>query len=526
MWAIRILTGPQAGQIFNLKPGRNRFGRSESVDFQLGSNGISKEHFEINVTPQKVTISDLQSSNGTFVNGVKVQSSTIRVGDKISAHNIIFDLVLAQEKRPAVTHQQPMVPPMSQQMPPAAYYPQSEPSASIENNFDRTAYKGRWDQILEDKILPAIHQLAKVFDFKMLIFSFVGIFVFVVTLLSLLPMHQITSETIDKESRRRAITVARSLASANEKIVRQGDISKFSTDLILREEGISDVYIVSKDGTIVAPSERAGMRPREAGFVNKLKGQNREFSERVDLTSIAAGVPILTFDPEFQQNVAKAYAVVIYNTGTLSFDDGRAVSLFVQMLLISLLVGGVLFFVLYKAIEYPFVALRDELNDALINGKDHADVQVQFPVMEELLVSVNSILGRLAQAGGNNISPTVSSTVRDAELSSLVQIIPYPALLINKDKKILAQNYVFEQITNISNLSGQGIEYIPDQAMQKNIIELLEVAHQSSTQTHTDQLEINGQQFVISCQAISASSAADYYIVMLSPNEAMQGGAA
>ena len=96
MWALKVLNGPQAGQVYVLKPGRNRIGRSSSVDFQVNVAGISKEHLEFQVFPDKLIINDLKSSNGTFLNGVRVQSATVRLGDKLSLDKILFDVILAQ----------------------------------------------------------------------------------------------------------------------------------------------------------------------------------------------------------------------------------------------------------------------------------------------------------------------------------------------------------------------------------------------------------------------------------------------
>ena len=74
MWSIRILSGAQAGHIYDLKLGRNVFGRAGNADLQVLSAGISKEHCEVHVYKDKMMIVDLKSSNGTFVNGVKIQN--------------------------------------------------------------------------------------------------------------------------------------------------------------------------------------------------------------------------------------------------------------------------------------------------------------------------------------------------------------------------------------------------------------------------------------------------------------------
>ena len=43
-----------------------------------------------------VVIYDLQSSNGTFLNGIKIQESEIQEKDKVSLAQTTFDIVQAQ----------------------------------------------------------------------------------------------------------------------------------------------------------------------------------------------------------------------------------------------------------------------------------------------------------------------------------------------------------------------------------------------------------------------------------------------
>ena len=100
MWSIRILSGAQAGQVYDLKLGKNVFGRGGQSQLKIQSLGISKEHCEIHVYKDKMMIVDLKSSNGTFVNGVKIQNSLVRIGDKISLFDVIMDVIPTPDIRP------------------------------------------------------------------------------------------------------------------------------------------------------------------------------------------------------------------------------------------------------------------------------------------------------------------------------------------------------------------------------------------------------------------------------------------
>ena len=71
----------------NLKLGANRIGRSEDNDFQIPHPTISSNHCEVVLRDDALLIRDLESTNGTFVNGKAIQEArlasgqTVRLGD-------------------------------------------------------------------------------------------------------------------------------------------------------------------------------------------------------------------------------------------------------------------------------------------------------------------------------------------------------------------------------------------------------------------------------------------------------------
>lgn len=539
MWALRILSGPQAGQVIQLKNGKNKFGRAPSCDFQIEGQGISKEHFEITVMSGKMMLTDLKSSNGTFVNGLRVQNSLVRAGDRLMAHQLLFELVFAVDQAPvrqSHSHslaQAPRPMPSSLHMPvpmPMQHLPDQHVAGQAQATMAQAQPPKLFERIqsyIDRVVLPSIYQLTKVFEYKFVVYGFGAVFVLLITLLSVIPMKTITAESVQTESRRRAVTVARALAQSNERVLRSGDYSSFSTDLMLREEGIDDVYIVSKDGTILAPGERAGSTPQDAGFVKKILGQTQEVSGEVGLGKVGAAVPILTFDPEIQQNVARAYAVVIYNPGGLTFDDGRAFSLLVQMLILAMGIGFVVFFLLNKLIEHPLRLLNQQIDTALRDGKDHADIDMSYPVLQEVLVNLNSLLARVGQGGGQS-GGGISNVQREAEILNLVQLVGYPCLLISKDQVIRAVNTAFENVTGVSQMQiqGQALQFLPDQAMQKNIQSLMELAAGQNQIIHKDSLEVSGNAFDIQCQSLSLEKDSELFLITLTPQLAIEGGAA
>ena len=92
MWGIKAIDGLQTNQVYELKDGKNIIGRHESCEVQISHHGISRKHFEVLLKNNEFILKDLNSVNGTFVNGVLIKQSTLLIaGDKISCNNIIFE---------------------------------------------------------------------------------------------------------------------------------------------------------------------------------------------------------------------------------------------------------------------------------------------------------------------------------------------------------------------------------------------------------------------------------------------------
>ncbi len=77
--------GELNGTIFNLKDGENIVGRSPDNHIPLEFNGISRKHFQISVVDEStVTLEDVGSSNGTFLNNQKIEGKvSLKKGDII-----------------------------------------------------------------------------------------------------------------------------------------------------------------------------------------------------------------------------------------------------------------------------------------------------------------------------------------------------------------------------------------------------------------------------------------------------------
>ncbi len=108
---LTIIAGPHQGREF-VFDGHDTFlvGRAEDAHCQLPPDDpyFSRRHFLVEVNPPRCRLIDLNSSNGTLLNGVRIQTAEVADGDEIAAGHTVFKVsVLAAEPDEKETRELP-----------------------------------------------------------------------------------------------------------------------------------------------------------------------------------------------------------------------------------------------------------------------------------------------------------------------------------------------------------------------------------------------------------------------------------
>src|SRR5690242_21189104 len=80
MAKLVLLSAGMTGRTHELKVDKTTVGRVEDNTFQIAEPSVSSHHCEILLKGSDVVVHDLNSTNGTFINGEKVSESVLKPG--------------------------------------------------------------------------------------------------------------------------------------------------------------------------------------------------------------------------------------------------------------------------------------------------------------------------------------------------------------------------------------------------------------------------------------------------------------
>jgi pSer/pThr/pTyr-binding forkhead associated (FHA) protein len=85
MWLLQTVTGDEPERVFRIMPGGIRtVGRATGADFIVDAALVSRVHCRLTALDDGgLEVRDLESTNGTFVNGERVDMARLADGDRL-----------------------------------------------------------------------------------------------------------------------------------------------------------------------------------------------------------------------------------------------------------------------------------------------------------------------------------------------------------------------------------------------------------------------------------------------------------
>lgn len=100
-YALRVISGTAEGTEFPLPDGRELIlGRMSVANVVIADDKTSRRHASVTTANGEVTVQDLNSRNGTYINGQRVTKATLKPGDHLSVGDCV--LILATIELPTL----------------------------------------------------------------------------------------------------------------------------------------------------------------------------------------------------------------------------------------------------------------------------------------------------------------------------------------------------------------------------------------------------------------------------------------
>jgi len=92
-----LMEGDETESAFTIREGELKIiGRAPECEIRLGDPGISRRHCSIENRGNELHVEDLESANGTFINGTLVKSGVLGAGDQVSVGKTILECRLKE----------------------------------------------------------------------------------------------------------------------------------------------------------------------------------------------------------------------------------------------------------------------------------------------------------------------------------------------------------------------------------------------------------------------------------------------
>lgn len=93
-----IIDGPNRGKKLTLDKNVTTLGKRETNDLVISDKTVSRNHLEIRYLQDSFLLRDLDSTNGTFINGTRVKEAYLEPGDLVKVGNTTLEFVAYDEK--------------------------------------------------------------------------------------------------------------------------------------------------------------------------------------------------------------------------------------------------------------------------------------------------------------------------------------------------------------------------------------------------------------------------------------------
>lgn len=490
MYKLVVISGPNRGTSYALQPEGLTIGRQSGNSVVLSSAKVSKQHCSLSLSANgAVTLKDLGSSNGTFVNGVLIKTRQLKIGDRLSVGEYVLELMEPPKKISRAVPALVGLGKISQTPQPWTASPSLGQVAGLNMNLNTQTkeempkdLKGKIIWFFDHRIMPIFYGLNQKHEWQIISMGVLVAFVLGNLIISVYPLLQSNRELLIKETSRRAKFMAKQIADLNSPFLAARAETKTDVSSFEIAEGVRSALLLDMDSRIIAPGSKLNQyltSGGEATIAVKARdsfraGKETGYLQEID-DLVVAVEPVKVLSPAQGRNVIVAMAIVSLDTSLSTLDLGEMGVIYSETLILTGLLGGLLFLILYRLTLKPFQVLNEDMDKALKGEIAQVSHLYQFSELDALWDIINSAIQRIPKNTDhkNSLGFGMSASASFVEeisgpLKMVGSLVNFGFVILDSDKKIIFLNSIFEEVSGIRLEGALGSE-ISDVARDQSL---------------------------------------------------------
>jgi hypothetical protein len=384
-----------------LQEGSLTIGREASCDLCFADSRLSRHHAKLEVTPHEVRLVDLDSLNGTWINGERVQEKALTLEDVVSMGRMQMSLESTPPTRTRDDSDVPQAPLHLVPLNPSRPILTAEEADTFPGPTSSTADLDQTIPLALPLPIPPPRRKANLAFRKLLrhtaswpwatkFYLIVAGIAFVSYFALAVPLVGAMRSSLKDESLLRARALLRYLAADNEVLLAEQKLRELSLDRLLQEPGVKDALILDLDGKILAPSVRAGE------LLLQIEGIQTKTPEIYTfyLGHTGSGHYNLVL-PLIHRGRRVGIGVLTYS---IAGRGSVAVELILGFLVIAAATAGAVVAAKRMTMN-PMATLTDDVESVIKTDADFVDSEQPYRELGALAESINRLIERVVQVG-------------------------------------------------------------------------------------------------------------------------------
>jgi PAS domain-containing protein len=336
-----------------------------------------------------------------------------------------------------------------------------------------TDLKGRLQWGFEKYVMPPFYGMIMKYEWNMILVAIFVVFTVLNVFVSVEPLIGANRASIVKESKRRALFMARLIAESNAAYLAARNESKTEIGISATAEGVRLAVLVDLENRIIAPVTKtgqylvAGVEARAAKRAVELfrKGREQGVAEEADDSTVVAIEPVKIFSPQLARNVIVAMAVVSMDVAIATMSAGETGEVYSNALIFSALLCAIVVYIAYRLTLRPFQQLSEDLDKVLKGDMAQVTREYKLEEMKDLWDLIYVAIQRLpkdASASTQNEAGGPGAEDFIGPLRTLGSAANLGIVLFNSERKIIFLSEIFEEMSGIraSDAAGQEISAV------------------------------------------------------------------